>query len=294
MITQQQLILGVLVPFLLALVVLSIPAVFPGRRGRWAGGLAVGVAFAAANLALQKRHIPFPPVAAMDRLLFLAIPLAGVGALLALRLPEVLRATLACLAILLATWYVLAFKQRQWAPGMLWGFIAVTTLGLGIAWGAIDRSMRAERGFTPVLGTIMILGLACLLMALSGSQTFAQFAGAAVVAVLAAAVVTLMGLPRQVAFGSIPLVAVAIVGLVSVLALEPMLAEVRPVNLILLGCAPPLLWAGQFIRLPTRPRWVEGAVQLALPAIPALVAVAIAGVKFARDMAQSTGSGYEY
>jgi hypothetical protein len=78
-------------------------------------------------------------------------------------------------------------------------------------------------------------------------------------------------------------------------SIEPLFSYVKISHALLIAAAPPLLWAGRFIKKPATRPLVRNGLRLLLPALPVLLALGLALAQAYTDF-QSTGgtSDYDY
>ncbi|HYH17354.1 MAG TPA: hypothetical protein VD995_01940 [Azospirillum sp.] len=147
--------------------------------GRRAAGAAVGVAYLLSHLAVLGPP-PFPPVAAMQKLFYVAAAFLAAGVLLdamAARRPVRRAVALAAPAAAL-TWLALPILLRAatpgtWAPGV-WLTVAGTLLAAGVAMLRLER--RLDDGVTgPVIVVAAAVGTGVVAL-LGGSASILQLA----------------------------------------------------------------------------------------------------------------------
>lgn len=274
---------GVLVPAVVAGLVLA-AGWAPWRAelpdGRWAGGLALGVAFFAAfALLVGLPPLPFGErrLAAQEWLAWLALvggaalvaePHLGRRSAFALRLAL---AAAACLAVLPPR------LRWNWNPAAMELLQPGAVLGLMLVWGSTERLARRAPGAS-VPAALVVSGTSlAVVLGLTGSALLGQLAGA-LTAALGAALVLSLWRPGATLHG--PGVALW-AGLSWGLALCGVFFSYTPtLDAVLVGLAPLLAWTGELAALRGRPAWLIVCARAAAVAIPAGAAVTRAVLAF--------------
>lgn len=291
--TLADLVAPLILPALLAAVACVIPSLLPRwPRSQWAGPLALAMAFVAAYPLVGSQRPTFPPNSAGDWLFWLAIPVAlsaGVSSMFVL--PATVRAAVAGGTIGLAVYCVMQPATASRTPAEWWGLWAAIVVILTVVWGFADAALRsADAPKTALAGFTCILVGACLLIQMSGSLKYAHQGLAVPAGGFVALALLGMGLPHRHVLPGIALAAVGIVGTLLAISIEPLFVYVKVHNALLIAVAPVLLWVGiRWVRLPQARPWVRLIARLALPAIPVLLALTIAGLKAMRDMSAAPG-----
>lgn len=295
--TPADLIVPLILPALLAAVVAVLPALFPRalRRPQWAGPVALAAAFVAAYPVIGNQRPTLPPTSAGDWLFWLAVPIAAMAALSAMfALPAAARVAVAGGTIAVALYLMMEPATQSRTPAEWWTLWAVLVVILGAAWWFADAALRhLAAPKTALAGLTCILLGACILIQMSGSLKYAHQGMAVPAGGVALLLLLAMGLPRAAVLPGTALAAMGIVGTLLAVSIEPLFVYVKVHNALLIALAPVLLWVGvRFVRLPAARPWVRVIVRLALPAVPVLLALTIAGIKAMKDM--SGGGGEEY
>lgn len=282
--------LGVLIPVLVAVVVLSAGAMLELRWRAWATPLAIAAAFIAGYPLIANAAPSLPPRTAADWLFWLALPIGLLAAFdAALRPPAPARLLIAAGTLVVTLFLML--RPAALSGAIVNPLLLATILGgvLLVEWWFADRAVADDPTPTAYFGLICILAGASVVVMLSDSQKYASHAGAAVAGGGAVLGLLLLGLhPHRVVLHGASLALVAIVGAIFVVSLESVLVNVKLHNALLIAAAPPLLWASKFIHQPAKP-WLAAVVRLSLPAAPVLIALAIAGFKVYQDLHGGSG-----
>ncbi len=292
-ITTDDLLLGALWPALVATAVAAAAALLPLRRREWVAPLAVALGFATAYPMINGIAARFWPNSAGDWLFWLSIPIAIASGFIAMWTGRPAGRTLLGTVVIAAVLYLMmqpAAASRS--GGEWWSLFAVIVLILAVDLWFIDSSLTHDRSAASMLGFLGILFGACVLIHMSGSLKWSMQAGAATAACAAVFLLAILGMHRATLIPAVAPTAVAIVGLLFAVSIEPLFVNVRVSNALLIAAAPPLLWLGRFIQFRRAPEWVNFSIRLALPAIPVLIALGIAGAKALADL-NDPGSGYE-
>lgn len=284
---------GFLLPALIVAAVVAVTALVGGRTLAvgWALGVAAGfvVGFHATT-----GWPAVPPRESHQWLLVVLLPVAVVVTALAVGpgvprwLPWGLRVAVAFggPAVLLQSYLRYTWSMRD---------AAVWLVGLGMAWLVLwallmRLSPRRSVGAALPWALVLVAGATGLTIALSGSQTLGQY-GLALAGALAggAAVATLWrrALP---AVGAIDVATVLLAGL---WLNGVFYAELTWLNAALLAVSPAMLWLGEVGPFRGGRPWRQVTARLVGVAVPAGLAVALAALAFAREMAQA-GGGYGY
>lgn len=225
-----------------------------------------------------------PPREDLDRLLVIVLPAACVAELIAAGsawASWVVRGIVAALAVpvlLDGSVYVTDLSgpdSREWSPERTWVTCAALAVLLLVAWVAMERLAVRTLGLTPlaaVAGAVLGAGLVVML---SGYASGGQL-GLPLAAGLGG--VALCSLVRKRASVGRYATGVGVVGLFSLLLVGKLFAGLSTFNAVLLFAAPLLGWLPEFLS--------AGALRLTLAAGPVVVALALAGQKFAADSAR--------
>jgi len=292
-ITPADLVAGVLCPAVVATAVLGLARLLPFRRREWAGPVAMALGFVAAYPLINGIAPKFPPNNAGDWLFWLALPIGIVaGATACFRLHSIFRSFIAAIVFGATLYLMMQPAVASRTPAEWWTLWAVLVAVLTADFWFADAAIQSDSTITSLIGFACILAGACVLIQMSGSLKYALQGGAVVAALVAAVVVATIGPGRSAVSGGAAMAGIGIVGCLLAVSIEPLFVNVTTTNALLIAAAPILLWAGRFIRLPKAPLWLRAGVRLLLPAIPVLIALAIAGAKAMADLNDS-GSGYE-
>lgn len=292
-ISNDDLMLAVLWPALVACVILGASALLPERRRGWAGPVAMAGAFVAAYPLINGAMPRLPPNNALDWLFCLALPvgmIAGVAG--AMRVGTTARACIATIVFAGVLWVVMQPAMASRSTGDWWVLWTILLVVLSFVFWFVDRAVATDQSLISCAGLVGILLGACVLIQMSGSLKWALQGGAMVAGLAVVVALIAAGLPRGEAAG-VPLVSVGVVGVLLAISIEPLFVNVRIINALLIAASGPMLWLATLIQLPHSRPWLRCTVKLALPALPVLVALSIAGAKAIADL-NHTGSDEYY
>jgi hypothetical protein len=257
---------------------------------RVAGPVALIGGFLAAYPLIANTSVPFPPVAAADRLFWAAVLLLVAFSDFGIFedfLPAVVRWVISAIVVGGVLIYVTQTARASRAPAEYWTLLAAIWAVLVVQICAFDAAFRRDLksgSVVSLIGVTCIAGAACALIQMSGSQKYAQQGGAMVAAAgVGAAFLVLTKLRRQAIMNGGTVVAVVgVVGILLAISIEPLFVNVTVANALLIAAAAPLLWASSL--LPVRQPWLKGAARLIVTAAPVLIALSLAGTKLHRDL----------
>jgi len=297
MLKLEQIILGGVLPGVASLVVLLVGWRGWSRKDRprspWAAPLAMSLGFVAGYIGIHPKHQipPFTPDVGEDWIFYIAI-LAGVIGIFSalLRLPNVVRAIFAAGVSALAA-YLLISRL----PGVFNGPEGTTLLIVsGVAmflWIVSAEVFAARAGGLRASIVLSVLTIATsMILMMSGSQTIGQWGGAAAATVCAAVPVAFLARGSSLAYGAF--VIASILG--GLLIIGKFYNDPEPPVLhIALLWATPILAAISTIPALSRTagrRAISSAIALA----PALLAVTLTAIAFAKAMSEKSNSPYSY
>lgn len=239
--------------------------------------------------ALLRLPLGWPPASALGRLLLIVLP-AAVGAELLAGFERVprwlawsLRLALAASAgrILLHGSVYLAGVKSEWTAWQQAFTLTFCGAMLATVWALSIRLAEQTPGVSIplVLCEASLASGAAIMLAgyLAGGETALVLAAALAGAAIAASFVGKRAAPQS-------LVGVGVVGLFGVLFVGRFFGRLSTGAALAVLLAPLLSWATETPPLRNRPRWLKGAVRLALAAIPLAIVLAFAKLEFDREM----------
>jgi hypothetical protein len=291
MLTRNDILFGVVLPFVLSGALLKVPRLLR-YRGYWTGPIAIGVAFTAGFGCIEgSAHLfPFPPSSAIPWLFYLGLFFTIVGLVDALvKTPKWIRPIAVFVLIMVGAGVLLRFQfvNHVWDAmhGSIW---LIGIAGVGVIWWACFELAASEGGVIMPLGAMFICGIAGLAAMLVADQTVEQAMGALAMALAAAAGV--VGWFKDVSLARGTAVVVAGVG-VCCLSAAYFLSDVPILDLSLVGVAPLLLAASGWLPLGKRP-WLRVVIRLAIVLIPLGVALGLAAKQFRDEAAERSSDIY--
>lgn len=255
MIEQRDILVGVILPGVVALLVLLVgwrpwQRAYPVEEGEWAGPLAIGLAFAAAYAGLQQyflmpgvdpvdaEALPWPTFPLPDAklwLMVLAVPVAivaGVDSIVRRRVWVSLIVAIAATGM----FKLLLPRQPWYVPMVIAGLVWV----VGFAADVVAERMRGVA--VPVVLWLTAVGAAMVLVD-GSSQKLGQYAGALAAAAGAAGVVALLAADgAPLARGGVYAFVTILAGL---LAAGHFYGDVTRFTAIAILVAPAFAWAGE-------------------------------------------------
>jgi hypothetical protein len=288
MLTSSDLLYGVILPFALATIALSV-AWQPWKRSRgtpaqWGGPIAAGAAFAATFVALQgPRHV-FPPGSAIMWLFYVAVGFSLLGLMDSMtRLPKIVRTALVFVVAFCGAGLLLRFNftNQTWdiLHGAMWlGAIAGVA---GLWWVSFEQSAASD-GMTAPLAMAAVSGISALIIAVLVEQTTGQAMGAMAIALSVAIVLMIWSGKASLKRGT----AMVVAGLgVNALAAAYFISSLPLRYVLLLAFAPAMLWLGKIPAIHRLRPWMRVGVQIVLLLIPLGIAAVLAVQQAKRDAA---------
>ena len=293
MLTQRDILYGIIAPAVIAIIVTLLAHVPPWRRDRrtlaWGPAVAIAAAFALAYWSTFGWPA-FAPAAGQGWLPYFAIAVAVTGIVISLtRENRLVVLVLSLLAIELAAFFLTRSRlaPRGQTLGTILRWSIVVAAAMSVWWIALELLARRSPGAGLPILLAMFAGGEALVLADSGIQTFGQVAGAVAIVV---GVMGLSGLWYRrftIAGGGVLALAMLLMGLIVAAGVY-----LKTRDLVVLSIAPLMLWAGQLPRVKRKPwsRFVVSGVAMMLVLSIALVP-AIKGLK--QTMQEQTES-YNY
>ncbi len=274
MLSQTQILFGLLLPSALAAILAIIGWLISGKS--WGATLGVPVALALAYKPMTGSFPAFPPPGASDWPLFLIFPIAVI-ALFERRIPWPVRPPIVLCAAATLAWLTL----RPVTPGPL--ATAVVPIIALIVWCLIEPLAIRRPGVTaPILLWLISTGCAMLLLLGAGpkqgflSVTFAGIFGAYFVVALIIKKTSLSCGPSMIAISL----------LASWLAYAHFDSNVITIpEISLVAIAPALAWIVEISPLDKWKPWKRELLRTALVAAPIIAAIILAAIQFKKDSA---------
>ena len=259
MISARDIIWGIVLPFLIA-VVTTVAAHFASRKSRGVAlwGVPIGIAggFVVAYVAIVGRPA-FPPREAQGWLMYLAMTAAAVSLIAtAVRARAVVIWPLSIM-LLFATARLL--PKAESLESAFWPTVAIAAGAMLVWWITMERLASRTLGATLPFLLSGVAGVLALVLVDAGTQLVGQICGAVAVMLLAIAAVALWYRNLTLAHGGILITAVLLLGL---LLCGHLYADVTMRDVILLAVAPLAAWGGEF--LPARRPWLRFIVRFVL------------------------------
>lgn len=240
----------------------------------------------------------WPPSDALDRLLFIVLPMAMAIELLAAvpKMPRwgawLLRFCLAAGAgrVLLHGSSHLGGSVAGWTFADVRVALAVSAVALIAIWWLLVRLIERSPGVSIPLVLAQVTVASGLALMLSGYATGGQAAlppAAGLVAIAVAAWGLKTAPPGACVLG------IGIMSLFGILMLGVFFGDLSPARGLVLLLAPLVSWASELPALRARKPWVVAAVRLALTAIPLSAVLFLAQRDFAKNMETTTGGEYQ-
>ena len=291
MLTQHDIVWGIAYPAIIAVIAMLLSHLPPWRRDArahpWGPVFAIAAAFAIAFTGIAGWP-SFPPLEMHNWLPFIAMGTAIIGIIAtAMRRDWIVHSVLSLALILITSW--LLIKTSSTPPAERWAWTAALAAGLTIWWVAMELLARRNPGpGLPILLAFFAAGSA-LVLADSGTISFAQLAGAVALAVGLIGLTALWFKNLSLSRGAMLALAVLLMGLIFC---GHVVADVSRRDLIILGAAPLVLWLGQLPVVNRRP-WRRFAVGGVVMFIVLSIAVVPAIKGLAKMMKEQTES-YQY
>jgi len=315
MLTFEQILYGMGLPFVLSAVLFVLAWLLssPRSAGCWAGALAIPAGFALADFAAVEKP-PFPPIEGQHFLFFLCIPLVLWSLVDAVFVPArrgrasrfaadsavptvprggSLAAILAVRAIsalalsVPTTWFLLhPIVQYTWSRAESVAYVGAFSILIPLAFIALDQFAARRPGLATALILALTAGSTGIVLATSGSIKYGQLGLALTATVAPAAILAIWARRWTLAPGAIlPFTLLHL----SLLLLGYYLAEVTKTNAILLAVAPHCAWLTEIPALRRIRPGLRGTIAVTLVAIPLVIAVALALIKFHADAPELMG-----
>ncbi len=290
MLVFEQILLGVVLPALVALVCLVlafkpwVKAPAGERRGAWGPPVAFGAAYVCLHLAVV--GVPdFPPSDDKNWLVYLALFAMGAGLVEAfvpanrwLRWP--LRAGVA----LLGYWLELGFMvEHHWSATAASAWLGMLTLATVGIIATIDEAAEANPGASVPLALVVLSSGAAIVLALTGSAMLGQIMGGLAAATGAAMVLAWWqrlraseSAPVRLSRGGATVYGILFGGLVAygycstadIPAATKIFGDYQAMATLLVGLAPFMLWASRQGPLSRLAGWKAAIVSALLVALP--------------------------
>jgi hypothetical protein len=288
MLSTNDIVFGVVLPFVLASAILKLANMFASARS-WPGPLAIGVAFTLAFACIEGFAHVLAPASAVPWLFYAGLFFTAIGLLDASgRRPAWLRAVVIFLTTAAAAAVILKFNFSNQTWNALHGALWLSGIGIvGVIWWACFEAVASEEGVVMPIAGMLISGIAGLVIMLVADQTVGQALGAMGMALAGAAAVVGW-------FGNISLArgTAAVIASVGICALAAayFVSDVPILDLALVGVAPLLLAGSAW--LPIRRRWLRAVMRLVIVMVPLGVALALAVAQFQREAAERSADPY--
>lgn len=294
MISLRDILLGIGLPAIIAVVVLLVVALPWRKAAKWrvalSWGLGVGAGLVAGFLAVI--GTPGAPWVPEDWLLVAVMPAAiVVGVLAWAKLPTAVAWLLRAIVsggvpVLLCQSYL---KQvggdfAPWTAGEAAAWMVGWAVVIFIVWTAL--ALRVQPGRAVPIAMMFVAGCTGMVVLMSDSQSIGQI-GLALGAAMFGGVLASTLLPRdKAAVGGVDVAWLVTAGL---LILGRHYAEYEPTHAkwALLAGAPLLVWVAALPVVRRWPGWLAGSTSVVAVLIPTLIAVGIASAKFYREMSDA-------
>ncbi len=266
-------------------------------RNTMAGVLGLALAMIVGGWCLGLRP-HWPPSDALDRLLFVVLPLAMLIELLAAvpKMPRsatwFLRVGLAASAgrVLLHGSSYLKGSVTGWTIGDVRVALVVSAVTLIAVWWLLVRLAERSPGISIPLVVAQTTVAGGLALMLSGYATGGQAALPLAAGLVAVAFVAWW---LKTAPPSVAALGIGIPGLFGILMLGVFFGDLAPARGLVLLIAPVVCWASELPVLRARKPRVIAAVRLALATIPLAAVLFLAQRDFAKNMETTTGGEYQ-
>lgn len=238
----------------------------------------------------------FPPREDLDRLLLILLPItigAEVGAVLLFRWPWAgwaLRASVALMAgriLLDGTVYITDVAgpgTREWSPTYETLVLGGLAIALLFAWRLLTARKEGDASRWTIALLFMAISLGGVVIMLSGYATAGQLS-----VPLAGSLVGGLVLARS---REVPgLIGVGLVGLFALLMLGRFFGNLTTMNAALLFAGPLAATLLQRVMATKFKPWQRGTLQLAVGAVPLVMALILAQQKFAQDAGTTASAG---
>lgn len=268
--------------------------------GTWGGGaaptprrlngLAVGLAFAAGLLAINRGWPAFPPRGYRDWLVLLG-PTLGMLALLlpvARRLPRLpVRPLLLGIFAAAVVGVLLPGRSHALGPAELWTWLLLAFLCLHVAMLSTDAVSTPLPAWVVALVLALYAGVGACLLGAAGSRLLAQY-GAALAATTGAAFLVSLLLRRFTLAEGGAATLVALLG--AILLVGVLFSEMPRHEAALLLLGPLALWLGRLV--PSRLRWQRAVAALVASMVPLAVVAVLGGQRFLAVLREAAELGY--
>lgn len=296
MITQRDIILGVILPAVVCGLVVFVGWVMGGRAARAGAPLGVAAGFVGGYAALSGAP-GLRPLDSIQWVFHATIALGLLGAIDAVtwgRRTKPFRWSIRAICVLglsiAVNWLIarplLVFAWTGWRGPVYIGALALIML---VVWVSLDLLARRGQAVSFNIALAAMAAVASAVVAMSGSQRLGQTGGLLTSAMSALAVLSWLLSGVGSAPGATLVFAVVYVALVSA-ASEHLYANLTSLNAGLLLAAPFLAWAGEFV--PARRAWARGSTRIAATLLPGAIAIFLAGIAFAKAASDYSEYGH--
>ncbi len=239
--------------------------------------------------------LAWPPVNCLDRLLMIVLPIAiGIELIAGFEFTPRPVAWLLRISLAAAMPRILLHGSVYLTDWTLWQAVLVMTFWcvlLAGLWSLLAWLSGRSPGVTIPLALCLAIQCAAMTVIMAGylkggAAGFPLVATLACTAIAAKLITTRSGatspqLPENVGIG---VVGIGVVGLFGLLFMGRFFGRISTADALIMLLAPLLCWASEAPQLRDRKPWLVGSVRLLLVAIPLLVVLAQAKLKFDRDM----------
>ncbi len=281
--TPQQVLLGLILPAVVAAVLTAVGWASGKHRGSWGTILGISIGFLLAFYGIMGQWPPLPPTESPQRIALLAVPLGVLAAILSL--PKVhgsLRILLAIAAPAGAVWFMFkALPAASFPPSQMLPWVGGAT-AVAVAVELIIEPIALKYPSTapamilgPLAGGVSVIAL------LMVSQNLGYLGAAVALMVLGSFFARLLFSPAKLSRGPVVVVVTLLTAILTYAFFES--DEISTTEVILLAGAPLLAW---IVELPPIRRirpWRRELLRMILVTIPIVVAIVLAAIQFQKD-----------